>query len=31
MAVTGVAAVMMMFLLWRHKGNIQRLLAGQEG
>jgi glycerol-3-phosphate acyltransferase PlsY len=31
MAITGVAAIMMMFLLWRHKANIQRLLAGQEG
>jgi len=22
--------VMMVFLLWRHKSNIQRLLAGEE-
>ena len=31
LAITGVAALMMIFLLWRHKANIQRLLDGQEG
>jgi glycerol-3-phosphate acyltransferase PlsY len=31
MAVIGVSGVMMVFLLWRHKANIERLLAGQEG
>ena len=30
-AIVAVSLVMMVFLLWRHKGNIQRLLAGQEG
>jgi glycerol-3-phosphate acyltransferase PlsY len=25
------SALMMVFLLWRHQSNIQRLLAGQEG
>jgi acyl phosphate:glycerol-3-phosphate acyltransferase len=29
--IVGAAAVMMVFLLVRHKGNIQRLLAGKEG
>ena len=29
-AVVAAAIVMMVFLLWRHKGNIQRLLAGEE-
>jgi glycerol-3-phosphate acyltransferase PlsY len=24
------SVIMMLFLLWRHKGNIQRLLAGEE-
>ncbi|NOT13216.1 MAG: glycerol-3-phosphate 1-O-acyltransferase PlsY [Methylococcaceae bacterium] len=28
--VTGVAVIMMLFLLWRHKSNIRRLLTGQE-
>ncbi|MCX7096620.1 MAG: glycerol-3-phosphate 1-O-acyltransferase PlsY [Methylococcales bacterium] len=28
--VVGAATVMMVFLLWRHKSNIQRLLAGEE-
>jgi len=30
-AIVGAAIVMTLFLLWRHKSNIQRLLAGQEG
>lgn len=30
-ALTGAVALMTVFLLWRHKGNIQRLLAGEEG
>lgn len=30
-AIVAASLVMMVFLLWRHKGNIQRLLAGQEG
>ena len=29
-ALTGASAVMMVFLLFRHKANIQRLLAGEE-
>ena len=29
-AIVAACAVMMAFLLWRHKGNIQRLLAGEE-
>jgi glycerol-3-phosphate acyltransferase PlsY len=29
--IVGAAAVMMVFLLYRHKGNIQRLMAGEEG
>jgi acyl phosphate:glycerol-3-phosphate acyltransferase len=29
--IVGAAMVMMVFLLVRHKGNIQRLLAGEEG
>jgi acyl phosphate:glycerol-3-phosphate acyltransferase len=29
--IVGAATVMMVFLLVRHKGNIQRLLAGEEG
>jgi acyl phosphate:glycerol-3-phosphate acyltransferase len=29
--IVGATAVMMVFLLYRHKGNIQRLLAGEEG
>lgn len=29
-AVVGAALMMTVFLLWRHKANIQRLLAGQE-
>ena len=29
-AIVVACAVMMVFLLWRHKGNIQRLLAGEE-
>lgn len=28
--IVGAAAIMMVFLLIRHKGNIQRLLAGEE-
>ncbi|MDD5272964.1 MAG: glycerol-3-phosphate 1-O-acyltransferase PlsY [Methylovulum sp.] len=28
--ITIASAVMMMFLLWRHKTNIERLLAGEE-
>lgn len=30
-AIVGAAVVMTLFLLWRHKSNIQRLMAGQEG
>ncbi len=30
-AIVAAAIVMTVFLLWRHKSNIQRLLAGQEG
>jgi glycerol-3-phosphate acyltransferase PlsY len=30
-AIVVASAFMTVFLLWRHKGNIQRLLAGQEG
>jgi glycerol-3-phosphate acyltransferase PlsY len=30
-AIVAASLVMMFFLLWRHKANIQRLLAGQEG
>ncbi len=29
-AIVAASVVMMVFLLWRHKNNIQRLLAGQE-
>ena len=29
-AIVAASVVMMVFLLWRHKGNIQRLLAGEE-
>ncbi len=29
-AIVAASAVMTVFLLWRHKGNIQRLLAGEE-
>jgi glycerol-3-phosphate acyltransferase PlsY len=28
--IVGTSAVMMLFLLWRHKSNIKRLLAGEE-
>ncbi len=28
--IVGAATVMMVFLLWRHKSNIQRLLNGEE-
>ena len=28
--IVGTSAVMMVLLLWRHKSNIQRLLAGEE-
>ena len=28
--IVGASAVMMAFLLWRHKSNIQRLIAGEE-
>ncbi|MGZ5010660.1 MAG: glycerol-3-phosphate 1-O-acyltransferase PlsY [Methylobacter sp.] len=30
-AIVEASILMTVFLLWRHKGNIQRLLAGQEG
>ena len=30
MCIVGASAVMMVFLLWRHKSNIQRLLNGEE-
>jgi glycerol-3-phosphate acyltransferase PlsY len=30
-AIVAASVIMTVFLLWRHKGNIQRLLAGQEG
>ncbi|MFU8788508.1 MAG: glycerol-3-phosphate 1-O-acyltransferase PlsY [Methylobacter sp.] len=30
-AIVAASLMMTIFLLWRHKGNIQRLLAGQEG
>jgi len=29
-AIVAASVVMTVFLLWRHKGNIQRLLAGEE-
>ncbi|NOU14575.1 MAG: glycerol-3-phosphate acyltransferase, partial [Methylococcaceae bacterium] len=29
--IVGLTAVMTVFLLWRHRSNIQRLLAGVEG
>ncbi|WP_394754474.1 glycerol-3-phosphate 1-O-acyltransferase PlsY [Crenothrix sp.] len=29
--LAGASVIMMLFLLYRHKSNIQRLLAGQEG
>ncbi len=29
-AIVAVSVVMMFFLLWRHKSNIQRLMAGKE-
>ena len=29
-AIVSVSVVMMIFLLWRHKSNIQRLMAGKE-
>ncbi len=28
--IVGASAIMMVFLLWRHKSNIQRLLNGEE-
>ena len=28
--IVGASTIMMLFLLWRHKSNIQRLLAGEE-
>ncbi len=28
--ITGASMIMMVFLLWRHKSNIQRLLNGEE-
>lgn len=28
--LVGAATIMMVFLLWRHKSNIQRLLSGEE-
>jgi glycerol-3-phosphate acyltransferase PlsY len=30
-AIVAASVAMMVFLLWRHVGNIQRLLAGEEG
>lgn len=30
-AIVAASVAMMVFLLWRHIGNIQRLLAGEEG
>lgn len=30
-AMTAAAAAMSVLLVWRHKGNIQRILAGEEG
>lgn len=30
-AIVAASVIMTIFLLWRHKANIQRLLAGQEG
>ncbi|MDP3875515.1 MAG: glycerol-3-phosphate 1-O-acyltransferase PlsY [Methylobacter sp.] len=30
-AIVAASLMMTVFLLWRHKSNIQRLLAGQEG
>lgn len=30
-AIVVASVIMTVFLLWRHKSNIQRLLAGQEG
>lgn len=30
MFIVGASAIMMIFLLWRHKGNIKRLIAGEE-
>lgn len=30
-AIVAASAFMTVFLLWRHKSNIQRLMAGQEG
>lgn len=30
-AIVAASVAMTVFLLWRHKSNIQRLLAGQEG
>jgi len=30
-AIVAASVIMMVFLLWRHVGNIQRLLAGEEG
>lgn len=30
MFIVGASAIMMIFLLWRHKSNIQRLLNGEE-
>ena len=29
--VVGAVAVMAVFLVWRHRANIRRLLAGEEG
>jgi glycerol-3-phosphate acyltransferase PlsY len=29
-SIAGASAVMMVLLLWRHKSNIQRLLAREE-
>ncbi|WP_027159548.1 glycerol-3-phosphate 1-O-acyltransferase PlsY [Methylobacter luteus] len=30
-AIVAASVVMMVFLLWRHESNIQRLLSGEEG
>lgn len=29
-SIVAASVIMMVFLLWRHKGNIQRLMAGEE-
>jgi glycerol-3-phosphate acyltransferase PlsY len=30
LSIVGASTIMMVFLLWRHKSNIQRLLNGEE-